>query len=113
MPKFTFKDGFDLGAIMQALGVTAAFEPGVANLSGIDGRMDLYVQDAVHQAWITVDEQGAEAAAATGIAVGGNAVEAPPSLIADHSFAYGIYDSVTGSVLFLGRMVDPSQAQPQ
>ena len=72
--------------------------------------MDLYVQHAIHQATITVDEEGAEAAAATGISVGGASGESPPpSLIADHSFAILIYDQVTGSVLFMGRVEDPTQ----
>ena len=112
MPKFTLPASFQLNAIMQALGATDAFTPGVANFSGIDGTTDLYVQHAIHDAWITVNEQGAEAAAATGGSVG---IEAEPGgdLQIDSSFDYGIYDTVTGTLLFFGHMVDPSQAPPQ
>ena len=55
---------------------------------------------------ITVDEQGAEAAAATGIGVG--VASAPPELRADHSFIFVLYDNVTGSILFMGRELDPT-----
>jgi serpin B len=113
MPKFTLPMSFQLNAIMQALGATDAFTPGQADFSGIDGAMDLYVQQALHDAWITVDEQGAEAAAATGVGVGVEGVTGGGELAVDHSFDYGIYDTVTGSLLFFGHMVDPSQAPPQ
>ncbi|HEY1550461.1 MAG TPA: serpin family protein [Kofleriaceae bacterium] len=111
LPKLQLTEGFDLVAMLQALGVEQAFEPKVANFSGIDGGADLFVQDAIHKATITVDEEGAEAAAATGISVGGDAGSSgtPPSLICDHSFVLMIYDQVTGSVLFMGRISDPTQ----
>jgi serpin B len=112
LPKLQLTEGFDLVAMLQALGVEQVFEPHIANLSGIDGGMDLFVQDAIHKATITVDEEGAEAAAATGISVGtdGGETGTPPSLICDHSFVLMIYDQVTGSVLFMGRISDPTQS---
>jgi len=57
---------------------------------------------------ITVDEHGAEAAAATGVGV--VETSAPAPLTVDHSFAFAIYDSVTGSILFMGRVLDPTQS---
>ena len=115
MPKFTLPTSFSLNAIMQALGAPDAFTQGVANFSGIDGAMDLSVGLALHDAWITVDEQGAEAAGATGIGGGGGGGGPPPSNDLDvaQSFDFGIYDNVTGSLLFFGHMVDPSLAPPQ
>jgi serine protease inhibitor len=112
LPKLQLTEGFDLVAMLQALGVEQVFEPHIANLSGIDGGDDLFVQDAIHKATITVDEEGAEAAAATGISVGtdGGSPSNPPSLICDHSFVLMIYDQVTGSVLFMGRISDPTQS---
>jgi serpin B len=110
LPKLTLTEGFSLNQIMQNLGIVTAFDPDTADFAGIDGAMDLYVQNAIHNATITVDEEGAEAAAATGISVGTDGGGTPPpSLIADHSFVLGIYDNVTGSVLFLGRVQDPTQ----
>ncbi len=110
LPKLQLTEAFSLDAILANLGIVSAFDPATADFAGIDGAMDLHVQHAIHQATITVDEEGAEAAAATGISVGADGGEAPPpSLIADHSFAIMIYDQVTGSVLFLGRVQDPTQ----
>jgi serpin B len=106
MPKFTLPASFTLTTIMSTLGAPDAFTEGAADFFGIDGAMDLFVQKAFHDASITVDEQGADAAATTGGGSGSQTV-----LQVDHSFAYGIYDNVTGSVLLFGRMLDPSQAQ--
>ena len=108
LPKFALSLDVGLNQMLQSLGVTSAFDPTMADFSGIDGQRDLFVQSAVHDAMITVDEQGAEAAAATGIGVGTSAE--PPQFNADHSFAFAIFDQVTGSVLFLGRLQDPTQS---
>lgn len=110
LPKLQLTESFDLVSILMRLGIVSAFDPGTADLSGIDGEVGLFVQDAVHKATLTVDEEGAEATAATGISVGDSGESMPPSLIADHSFALAIYDQVTGSVLFMGRVSDPTLA---
>jgi serpin B len=111
LPKLQLSEAFDLVQLLKNLGVATAFDPTMADFAGIDGKTDLFVQDALHKATITVDEEGAEAAAATGISVGGASGETDqPMLIADHSFALAIYDNVTGSILFLGRVQDPTQS---
>lgn len=107
LPKFAITQNQDLIPVLEALGVHDAFDPLAADLSGIDGARDLVVQSVFHDAMITVDEHGAEAAAATGVGVGDTAL--PPSLTADHSFAFVLYDQVTGSILFMGRLLDPTQ----
>jgi serpin B len=107
LPKFGVTSSFDLGTVLGALGIVTAFDPNAADLSGIDGQRDLYLQQAVHKAVVAVDEEGAEAAAATGIGAG--ATSAPPAFVVDHPFLFLIYDEVTGSVLFLGRVVDPTK----
>lgn len=105
LPKFTINASLSLKAIMTTLGAADAFTANAADFSGIDGAMDLYVQDAFHDALVTVDEQGTEASG-SGSGSGQTVVQV------DHSFAYGIYDNVTGSLLFFGRMLDPSLAPP-
>ncbi|MBV8498758.1 MAG: serpin family protein, partial [Candidatus Eremiobacteraeota bacterium] len=107
LPKFQILQDVNLIPVLENLGVHEAFGPDVADFSGIDGARDLYVQTVFHDAMISVDEQGAEAAAATGVGVG--IASAPPSLVADHSFAFVLYDHVTGSILFMGRLLDPTQ----
>lgn len=110
LPKLTLTEAYKLNDLMAALGVVDAFSP-AADFSGIDGRQDLSVQTALHKATLTVDEQGAEATAATGIGLGGAVGPGEqPMLVADHSFLIFIYDNVTGSILFIGRVQDPTQA---
>jgi serine protease inhibitor len=77
-----------------------------ADFSGIDGRHDLSITAAAHQAYIEVNEAGAEAAAATGVTVGELSVELNV-FRADHPFLFLIRDHHTGAILFLGRLVNP------
>jgi serpin B len=60
----------------------------------------------VHKGFVEVNEEGTEAAAATGVVVG--ETSAPPAFVADHPFLFLIRDNVTGSVLFVGRIVNPA-----
>ncbi len=107
LPKFTLHSTIDLQDMLTTLGAGALFDPTACDLSGIDGARDLVVQAATHQAMIAVDEEGAVAAAATGVSVEPGAEPDRP-LNVDHSFAFAIYDNVTGSVLFAGRVADPT-----
>jgi len=108
LPKFSFEQDQSLNELLQRLGIVAAFDPNAADFSGIDGAHDLYVATAIHDAVITVNEEGAEAAAATGIGVVSDSLPTP--FTADHSFAFAIYDQVTGSILFLGHVADPTRS---
>jgi serine protease inhibitor len=110
LPKFSFKSRLDLIPILKGLGMQDVFNAGSANLSGIDGRMDLYVSLVVQQAMVEVDEQGTVAAAATGTDVETSAVAFAPVVNLDHPFLFLIRDTNTGSVLFMGRVMDPSQS---
>jgi serpin B len=106
LPKFKLDQPIDLATTLAALGITTIWQPDTADLSGIDGARDLYVNKAIHQAMISVDEQGAEAAAATGIGVGDSS--APEPIRIDHPFVFAIRDAVTNSILFIGRVEDPT-----
>ena len=107
LPKFGFTSQFDLSGTLIDMGLATAFDPAAADLSAMDGARDLYLQSAVHQAVIAVDEDGAEAAAATGVGAGTTSVPEPFDV--DHPFVFFIYDQVTGSILFLGRVADPTK----
>jgi len=81
-----------------------------ANLSGINGRNDLYVSSLTHQAVIDINEEGTEAAAGTALAFETQSLKEPPALfIADHPFLYFIVDNRNGNILFCGRIVDPTK----
>ena len=110
LPKFRLTSHLELAAPLQALGMRLAFEPGGADLSGIaDTPGDLYVKAVVHEAYISVDEAGTEAAAATGVTIVGTAVPAPPRIkfIADRPFVFVLRDINTGAVLFTGVVSRP------
>lgn len=107
LPRFTIQTSLNLATDLQALGMVDAFTP-QADFSGIDGAKDLSVETVVQKAFIAVDESGTEAAAATGVGVGINAVQEPTPFSADHPFVYFIRDVQTGAVLFVGFVVDPT-----
>jgi len=106
LPRFEMTKFFSLNGVLADMGMPSVFDPAAADLSGIDGARDLFVQTAVHKAFVKVNEEGTEAAAATGISVGYTSVPTP--FTADHPFLFLIRDNVTGSILFLGRVTDPT-----
>jgi serpin B len=105
LPRFRLEAALDLKEVLEALGVVTAFDPSRADFSAMNGRRDLHLQKTVHKAVIAVDEEGAEAAAATG--AGAGVVSVPQSFEVDRPFVLMIYDHVTGAVLFMGRVMDP------
>jgi serpin B len=99
-----------LVTLLQALGMTSAFIPGVADFSGMDGTHNLFISDVIHKAFIDVAEKGTEAAAATAVLMRAGAA-APTGLLVDATrpFLYYLRDQPTGAILFMGRVQDPSQ----
>jgi len=112
LPKFKLAAQFSLAKDLAAMGMTDAFSPR-ADFSGMDGQRDLFISAVVHKAFVDVNEEGTEAAAATGVVMRSMAVMRPrptPVFRADHPFIFLIRDTRSGSILFLGRMVDPSRS---
>ncbi|WKT57078.1 serpin family protein [Candidatus Nitrosotenuis chungbukensis] len=109
VPKFKLETEYELPKIMQELGIKLAFDEGNADLSGIANMPPrLFVTAAVHKAFVDVNEEGTEAAAATGIGVGTTSVGPElPIFRADHPFVFLIQDNETGLVLFMGKISDP------
>lgn len=106
MPKFTFTRTSSLRSILESLGMTDAFDAVRANFSGIDGKRDLYVGAVFHQAFVSVDEEGTEAAAATAIVTATTGFISPNlTLKIDHPFIFLIRDRQTGLILFMGKVV--------
>jgi serpin B len=109
MPRWTL-DGatVSLKQVLSDLGMEVAFSMG-ADLSGITGVNNLFIQDVLHQAFIQVNEKGTEAAAATAVVAGETSIppQGPPITL-DRPFVYLIQDLPTGQILFVGRVVDPS-----
>ena len=97
-----------LNEALQAIGVTAPFERG--NLLGIADDPRLVIKKVLHQTWLSIDEQGIEAAAATIVLVYATSapVDEPVSVIIDRPFLFRIVDDTTGAPLFVGRIMDPT-----
>lgn len=110
MPKFEFESPIDLKEPLKALGMELAFNPDRADFTGIaDVRpQNLYISDALHKAFIAVDEEGTEAAASTAVIVSDESAYPRAEVKADRPFVFLIRDNATGAVLFMGRVVDPS-----
>ncbi len=107
-PRFRLEADYHLSDILKEMGMPTAFIPGEADLSGMDGTTDLYIDDVFHKAFVDVNEEGTEAAAATAVAVSGMAyIEPIPVFRADHPFIFLIQDNDTGNILFMGRVVNP------
>jgi serpin B len=111
LPRWKHTVSADLGAVMKGLGMTVAFDPAKADFTGIAETPPLFVSSALHKAFIAVDEEGTEAAAATSLAPTASAArpQEPKPFVADHPFLYGIRHRATNVVLFLGRVVDPTR----
>jgi serpin B len=106
LPKFYFETEYELGSTLESMGMATSFGPG-ANFSGIDGTDDgiPWIDFVAHKAFIGIDEYGTLAAAGTGM---GFTIGVPPRFSAVHPFIFVIRDHATGTILFLGRVLDPS-----
>jgi len=109
-PKFKFETKYFMKDDLKEMGMPSAFS-GAADFSGITGKKDLNIDEVIHQAFVEVNEEGTEAAAATAVimkematAVGGPKI---PVFRADHPFIFIIQQNSTGNILFMGKVVDP------
>jgi serpin B len=124
LPKFKMTSTFSMADTLMSMGMSDAFSKIKANFSGMDGssgiegKLDgLYINAVIHKAFVDVNEEGTEAAAATIVqhvleGRGGDEPPPPPPVIfrADHPFIFLIQEDTTGSILFIGRVTDPTKA---
>ncbi len=108
LPKFSTETSLSLPETLQALGMVDAFDPMHADFSGMTGTPDLHISEVVHQAVIAVDEHGTEAAAGSAVVMEWRSVP-ETALLVDHPFIYALVDLDTGTILFLGRMMNPAE----
>jgi serpin B len=110
LPRFKMTSQFSLAKTLVVMGMGDAFNPDKANFSGMDGRPNwLYIGAVVHKAFVDVNEEGTEAAAATAVVMRIKMALNQPTFRADHPFIFLIRENTTGSILFLGRVMDPGQ----
>lgn len=108
MPRFEFASSFSLREALAAMGMPDAFS-GNADFSGMTGNRDMFISDVVHKAFVSVDEAGTEAAAATAVIMTLTALpEDTVEMTIDRPFIFLIRDIKTGAISFVGRVVNPS-----
>lgn len=114
LPRFKMTQQFELSNTLAAMGMPQAFTA-AADFSGMTGKAEFSISAAIHKAFIDVNEQGTEAAAATAIGMTAAAMrmpapEPPPIIFrADHPFLFLIRDAQSGAILFMGRVADPTK----
>jgi len=112
IPKFKFETKYFMADDLKAMGMPTAFSDS-ADFSGMTGKRDLKIDEAIHQAFIEVNEEGTEAAAATAVVIMPTAMprqKTPkiPIFRADHPFIFLIQEKSRGNILFMGRVVNPT-----
>ncbi|MBN1434444.1 serpin family protein [Candidatus Fermentibacterales bacterium] len=110
VPSFEFTSSFSLKETLEGMGMTNAFDSDLADFTGFTGHRDLYISAVIHKAFVKVDETGTEAAAATAVVMALAAAPPPPVIEVsfDRPFLFLVMDDLTGSILFMGRVADPS-----
>jgi serpin B len=117
LPKFKFNTSYNMNQTLSAMGMSTAFNPDSADFTGMYDRNkangeNLYIGLVIHKAYVDVYEEGTEAAAATGVAMMASSIAEPipPKIFnADHPFIFAIAHNATGSILFLGKVNDPTK----
>jgi serpin B len=111
LPRFRVTSGFALRPVLAALGMPLPFSP-EADFSGITTAQRLHIDEVAHKAYIDVNEEGTEAAAATAVIIKASArfmdTEPPVEMTVDRPFLFAITDTESGLPLFLGRVTDPT-----
>lgn len=107
LPKFKFETKYFMKKTLIEMGMPSAFLN--ADFSGMDGTKNLFISNVIHQAFVEVNEEGTEAAAATGVVMKELAIAENIIFRADHPFIFMIQERETGNILFMGRVFDPTQ----
>lgn len=112
LPKLEIEHGLRMDQTLKSLGMVDAFDQEKADFSGMDGKGDdLFVGTVLHRVFVTVNEEGSEAAASTAVAMKRSAHPVTiPVFRADHPFIFLIQEKRTGSILFMGRVRNPSRS---
>jgi serpin B len=112
LPRFKTTSQFELSSTLKTMGMETAFDANAADFSGMTGGKDLFISAVIHKAFVDVNEEGTEAAAATGVIMAPTAApiqepKEPPVFRADYPFVFMIRDNRHGGILFLGRITNP------
>ncbi|XP_053570628.1 leukocyte elastase inhibitor isoform X1 [Bombina bombina] len=106
-PKFKLEDDYDLESVLSSMGMSDAFDIGRSDFSGMSGNRDLFLSKVVHKAFVDVNEEGTEAAAATGAIMMLRCAPIRREVICDHPFLFFIIHKQSRNILFFGRFTSP------
>jgi serpin B len=108
LPKFKFETKYFMAQDLIDMGMPSAFDFERADFSGMTGSRDLYISSVIHQAFVEVNEEGTEAAAATAVIM--EQIAAMPAVFrADRPFIFIIQQKDSGDILFMGKVNDPTK----
>jgi len=107
LPKFKLKTKYFLADTLKKMGMSTAFDSD-ADFSGINGKGGIWIDEVIHQAFVEVNEEGTEAAAATGVMMVEGISSLSPVFRADHPFIFLIQERKTGNILFIGKVANPT-----
>ncbi len=108
LPRFKMEKTYGMVQFLRSMGMEDAFDELKVNLSGMSPNNDLVVSKVIHKAFVEVNEEGTEAAGATGIDISTTSIPLPPkTFIADHPFLFFIRHNPSNSILFYGRFCSP------
>lgn len=107
LPRFRMEETYDMKALLVSLGMVDAFDSQRADFSGLSPNNDLVLSKVVHKSFVEVNEEGTEAAAATGAVMMMRCLMRPERFNADHPFLFFIRHNPSKSVLFYGRVCSP------
>jgi serine protease inhibitor len=106
LPRFTLEYELTMNDVLTALGMGVAFSPGAADFTKMYAPGGLYIDEVKHKTFVKVDEEGTEAAAATSVGIG--LTSAPPMFVVDRPFVFVLREKLSGTILFMGKVVDPT-----
>jgi len=111
MPKFKFEFRDSMNTPLKSIGMTSAFNPGSADFSRIDSLKDFFISRVLQKTYINLNEEGTEAAAVTVVEISKTTAFVPLVFNANRPFIYAITEQSTGAVLFIGKMMDPTEVK--
>ncbi|CAL1596616.1 unnamed protein product [Knipowitschia caucasica] len=106
-PRFKMEEKYDMKNVLTSMGMVDAFDMGKSDFSGMSPANDLVLSKVIHKAFVEVNEEGTEAAAATAVIISVTSFRPTPTFIADHPFLFFIRHNTTNSVLFAGKYCSP------
>ncbi|NWZ39913.1 SPB10 protein, partial [Brachypodius atriceps] len=106
LPKLKVEENYDLKPPLSSMGIRNAFDPGQADFTGMSVKKDLFISQVIHKAFVEVNEEGTEAAAATGVLTMRSRLPTT-TFKADHPFLFFIRHNKSQTILFFGRLCSP------